>query len=54
MEAVFWPEFFSDFFRWLSASFLFFSARNAHKSPEKIQKISGWNIASMFHHFHEA
>jgi hypothetical protein len=42
---------YSDFFHWLLASFPFFPPGNARKSPEKIQKFSGWNTASMFYYF---
>jgi len=54
MEAVFWPEFFWIFsgdFRLASCSFRQEMRINHRK---KSKKFSGWNTASMFHHFHEA
>jgi hypothetical protein len=37
---------FSGFFRWMPDNFLYLSAGTDRKSPEKIRKISGRNIAS--------
>jgi hypothetical protein len=39
---------FSDFFRWIPVSFLFFSVRIDQKSSEKVQKFYNRNTASIF------
>jgi hypothetical protein len=41
----------SDFFHGFLTSFQFFPAGNPRKSPEKVRKFSGWNTASISHHF---
>jgi hypothetical protein len=46
MEAVFRPENFRFFFRWIPTNFLCFPEGTSRKSSEKIRKFSGGNTAS--------
>ncbi len=45
MEAVFRPEVFRIFFRWIPANCLYFPVGTGRKSSETIRESSGWNTA---------
>jgi hypothetical protein len=51
MEAVFRPEVFRIFFRWIPVNFRYFPAGTGRKSSEKIRQFSGGNTASTFQRF---